>query len=155
MRILFLCTGNYYRSRFAELQFNALASAAGIAARASSGGLSKRLSDLGNVGPISPHVVRSLKQNGTLKPEAPEQVRALSRMPRMVTGRDFVLSDRIIAVCRREHEPMIQALFPEEAARMEYWEVDDSDELDPELALATLANHVRSLVDELVRPRQA
>ena len=38
-RLLFLCTGNYYRSRFAELLFNALAREAGLSWIASSRGI--------------------------------------------------------------------------------------------------------------------
>src|SRR6185369_2827587 len=38
-RVLFLCSGNYYRSRFAELFFNHLPAAEGLSYRADSAGL--------------------------------------------------------------------------------------------------------------------
>src|SRR5207237_6225035 len=59
--VLFLCTGNYYRSRFAEHYFNALAAAAGLAWRAVSRGL--RLNP-NNPGPISRQTVRWLGERG-------------------------------------------------------------------------------------------
>src|SRR5260370_39303693 len=37
--VLFLCTGNYYRSRFAEVLFNSVAAKMGLPWRASSRGL--------------------------------------------------------------------------------------------------------------------
>jgi protein-tyrosine phosphatase len=37
--VLFLCTGNYYRSRFAEVLFNSVAGTMGLPWRASSRGL--------------------------------------------------------------------------------------------------------------------
>ena len=37
--VLFLCTGNYYRSRFAEVLFNSVAGKMGLPWRASSRGL--------------------------------------------------------------------------------------------------------------------
>ena len=37
--VLFLCTGNYYRSRFAEAVFNSVAARMGLSWRASSRGL--------------------------------------------------------------------------------------------------------------------
>jgi protein-tyrosine phosphatase len=37
--VLFLCTGNYYHSRFAEILFNSVASRMGLPWRASSRGL--------------------------------------------------------------------------------------------------------------------
>jgi protein-tyrosine phosphatase len=38
--VLFLCTANYYRSRFAEFYFNSIAAAAGLPWQAESRGLS-------------------------------------------------------------------------------------------------------------------
>ena len=40
-RVLFLCTGNYYRSRFAEILFNQLAPTRGLNWRADSRGLAR------------------------------------------------------------------------------------------------------------------
>ena len=42
-RVLFVCTGNYYRSRFAEAVFNHLAAARGLPWRAVSRGLAVHL----------------------------------------------------------------------------------------------------------------
>src|SRR4051812_12382323 len=52
--VLFLCTGNYYRSRFAEVVFNTLAGRAGLPWRAESRGLALELG-VNNVGPLSAH----------------------------------------------------------------------------------------------------
>ena len=52
--VLFLCSGNYYRSRFAELVFNHLAKCAGLDWRATSRALVLELGAC-NVGPISDH----------------------------------------------------------------------------------------------------
>ena len=57
-RILFLCTGNYYRSRFAEIFFNWHAEQRVLAWRAESRGLAL---DASNVGPISRHTLAYLK----------------------------------------------------------------------------------------------
>ena len=51
--VLFLCTGNYYRSRFAEVLFNHLARERGSCWRAESLGLDLAIG-VNNVGPISP-----------------------------------------------------------------------------------------------------
>ena len=50
--LLFVCTGNYYRSRFAEHLFNALAAQAGLPWRAESRGLAIEFG-AHNVGPMS------------------------------------------------------------------------------------------------------
>jgi protein-tyrosine phosphatase len=51
--ILFLCTGNYYRSRFAEQYFNHLARQVSLPWLAVSRGLATERG-VNNVGPISP-----------------------------------------------------------------------------------------------------
>ena len=58
-KLLFLCTGNYYRSRFAELLFNAMAAKHIVPWQAFSRGLAL---DKGahNIGPISPFAIDAL-----------------------------------------------------------------------------------------------
>src|SRR4051812_49894075 len=50
--VLFLCTGNYYRSRFAEALFNSVAGKMGLPWRASSRGLALERG-VNNVGPMA------------------------------------------------------------------------------------------------------
>src|SRR4051812_42350534 len=60
---LFLCTGNYYRSRFAEELFNRHTTVSGLGWRA----LSRALAidrGIGNVGPVSGHTVDGLAARG-------------------------------------------------------------------------------------------
>ena len=64
--VLFLCSGNYYRSRFAETLFNWLAIQHGLDWWAKSGGL--RLYPA-NIGPISHYAVSGLRHRGIPIPE--------------------------------------------------------------------------------------
>lgn len=61
--VLFLYTGNYYRSRFAELLFNHRSSQSDLGWEATSRALAL---DLGgqNIGPISPATLQALAQRG-------------------------------------------------------------------------------------------
>jgi protein-tyrosine phosphatase len=49
--VLFLCTGNYYRSRYAEVLFNSVAGKMSLAWKASSRGLALERG-VNNVGPM-------------------------------------------------------------------------------------------------------
>jgi hypothetical protein len=59
--VLFLCTGNYYRSRFAEELFNHHAKRDGLDCIAQSRGLALERG-VHNVGPISPFALHALKE---------------------------------------------------------------------------------------------
>ena len=59
-RVLFLCTGNYYRSRYAEELFNHLAKWQALDWQAASRGLAERGSPE-NVGPMSPYALQALR----------------------------------------------------------------------------------------------
>jgi hypothetical protein len=58
--VLFLCTGNYYRSRLAEELFNHRAERLGLDWRATSRALAIERGAEENVGPISDHAIRAL-----------------------------------------------------------------------------------------------
>ncbi len=78
--ILFLCTGNYYRSRFAEILFNRLAKSRGLSWKAESRGLALDLAT-DNVGPISQFAL----QGGISRPTVPTDTpcRSLKRNSRL------------------------------------------------------------------------
>ncbi len=57
---LFLCTGNYYRSRFAEVLFNFVADSMGLAWRATSRRLALERG-VNNVGPMAVEAVKALR----------------------------------------------------------------------------------------------
>ena len=61
--VLFLCTGNYYRSRFAEILFNSVAGKMGLAWQASSRGLALERG-INNVGPMAVSAVQALEARG-------------------------------------------------------------------------------------------
>ena len=140
-RVLFLCSGNYYRSRFAELLFNHLAAAKGIAYRADSAGL-WRDCHTHNPGPLSPHTIAALKEREIPLP-------ASLRVPRDVTKADLVDADIVIAVKESEHRPLVTERFPELLDRIEFWHVDDVGDAPPSVALPALERHVRELVQRL------
>jgi protein-tyrosine phosphatase len=141
-RILFLCTGNYYRSRFAEVVFNHLAEKSGIAWRADSCGLRVQPDGVNNVGPLSRFAEGGLELRG-LSEKRPY------RFPRQVCESDFASADLIIAVKEAEHRPLMEELFPAHTGRVEFWNIHDLDAGHPIDALNELENRIASLVARL------
>src|SRR6266567_161348 len=66
--VLFLCTGNYYRSRFAEVLFNSVAGKMGLAWQASSRGLALERG-VNNVGPMAVSAVKAPEALGLIEQE--------------------------------------------------------------------------------------
>src|SRR5437868_616021 len=137
--VLFLCSGNYYRIRFAETLFNWLAPQQVLDWRAESRGF--RLLPQ-NVGPISVHAIRGLKARGVPVPQP-------HRFPLVADEEDFEIFDRVIAVKEAEHRPMMAARFPAWAERIEYWHIHDIDFAEPDQALTELEKQVRQLIESL------
>jgi protein-tyrosine phosphatase len=143
-RILFLCTGNYYRSRYAEELFNHRAKLAGLKWRAFSRGLAEQTSP-DNVGPMSRFALEALGA----KAIAPE---GSQRLPQPCMAIDFDGAELIIALKDAEHRPMVERRFPQVAGKVYYWHVDDIDFAAPKDALALIDRHVQDLIAELERP---
>ncbi len=140
-QVLFLCSANFYRSRFAEHLFNWLAAESDLDWRADSRGL--MVGHWGNIGPIARATVEALQQRGVA-------VDGEHRLPRSLTDDDLERSDLVVAVKEAEHRPLLQELFPEWAESVEYWHIDDLDCAKPAEALPALELKVRALVDRLL-----
>jgi protein-tyrosine-phosphatase len=103
--VLFLCTGNYYRSRVAEALFNSVADRMGLPWRASSRGLALERG-VNNVGPMAASAVKALEAMGVRAGDA------ITRMPAQVTTDDLEGAALIVALKHAEHLPLLQERFP-------------------------------------------
>jgi protein-tyrosine phosphatase len=142
---MFLCTGNYYRSRFAENLFNAIALKRELNCSAQSRGLAENIDELRNPGPMSVGAISGLKEREVPLP-------AELRFPMEVTAVDFRHSDRIIVLDESEHRPMLLRRFPEyeNSKKVEYWDVPDLDRCPVDTALYHIENNVYRLVERLL-----
>src|SRR4051794_27940469 len=120
--MLFLCTSNYYRSRFAEVLFNSVAGKIGLPWQASSRGLALERG-VHNVGPMAASAVGALEALGVRAGDA------LTRMPAQVTTDDLEGAALIVALKHAEHLPLLQERFPAWAEKVEFWQVDDAPEV--------------------------
>jgi len=141
--VLFLCSGNYYRSRFAELLFNHLATESALAYRADSAGLWPNCREH-NLGPISAHTVAALSRRGVSLPRS-------HRIPRDVTEADIRDAALTIALKEAEHRPLVVDRFPTLLARVEFWHVHDVEDAPPSEAIPLIDANVRELIARLPR----
>ena len=137
--VLFLCTGNYYRSRFAEILFNWLANRVNLPWQATSRGLAL---DSRNLGYMSDYTVNRLSHL-----QIP--IHGYQRYPQDLTVADLNSANQIIAVKETEHRPLMISRFPEWTNQVEFWEVHDIDCARPEEALPQLELKVRGLLERL------
>ncbi len=140
-KLLFLCTGNYYRSRFAELLFNHLAAKSGLDWRAESRGVATELLNL-TFGPISTNTVEALRVRGV-------QFAAPHRYPLQLKDAELAAADLVIALDEDEHLPYMQARFPSWARRVTYWHVGDLHVQPASMAIPQIEREVTRLVARL------
>jgi translation initiation factor 1 len=138
-QVLFLCTGNYFRSRYAEIYFNSVAKQMGLPWIASSRALGLAEHGSRNSGPIARATVKALEEKGI------RDATATTRMPIQVTIEDLQNAERVVALKHDEHRPMLQDKHPEHVGKVEFWYVDDNM-----LALQLIDKEVLAFVTRLL-----
>ena len=138
--VLFLCSANYYRSRFAEHFFNWHAESTRLRWRAKSKGLA--VGRYGNIGPISRYTIERLNEFGI-------PINGNSRFPQQVTEQHLSDASLVIALKEAEHREMLEESFTDWADHVEYWHINDLDCAEPEEALPVLENEVLALLERL------
>lgn len=139
-KVLFVCTGNYYRSRFAEILFNHLAEKEKLAWKAVSCGT--EVYKYQNEGPLSVHTRQALEELQIPYPNP-------CRYPVQVGEWHLEEADVIIALKRIEHQPPLSRDFPEYEKKAMYWDIHDLDVYEPAEALGLIRSRVEELIKEL------
>ncbi len=137
--VLFLCTGNYYRSRFAEHYFNEQARLRNMDWQASSRGLQPSQDNLGF---MSRDALDRLRVLGIDPPEP-------MRLPKDLQEGELRAATVTIAVNEIEHRPLMEARFPEWTERVRYWRIFDVDVTAADTGLAAIEEAVQALLTEL------
>ena len=143
--VVFICTGNFYRSRFSEYLFNALAKERGLFWRATSRGLRTWIVDK-HEGPISEFAAYRLTALDVPFDRA--------RFPIQLSELDLEDADLVVALKKDEHHEIMVEQFPAWADRITYWNVDDLDYATADEALPLCEACVKSLVDRLVAEQE-
>jgi protein-tyrosine phosphatase len=139
-KILFICTGNFYRSRFAEALVNFYAPQKAPKWSAFSRGLAIWMAE----GKISPFT-----RDALAKRNIPESFCGDQRIS--LKEQDLQEADRIIAMDKEEHYTMMMEQFPEWADRIEYWTYRDIQWSSPDGVILQIENAVSVLLDELAK----
>ena len=140
-QVLFVCTGNHYRSRFAAALFNQKVRDAHLPWRAISRGLNLMPSQLG----ISSLARRELIKRGV-------SAELCKGEPKALTEEDLENSDCIVLMNESEHRPMLEKQFPMyDDHKIHYWHIGDTGKVNPLKACQEMTQDVEELVRTLGR----
>ena len=137
IKVNFVCSGNYYRSRLAEAYFNYISDLLRLNYVADSHGLAIHFADelAEEHGEISPFSREKLEEIGV-----PEQYYMRDR--KSLTSDAIDNSDINIALDRKEHTPMLKEQFPERESSFCYLDIKDVFDWEPERTISETINQV-------------
>jgi len=142
MKVLFLCTGNYYRSRLAEEFLRAMARGKALDIICDSAALGIVPNPI-NVGPIRRELRDFMKQRNIYSSSA-------ERFPRKCTAGDIESSDIVIGMNEPEHRHMVEKQFPGCLAdKVRYWDVPDMEEDPGFIGPGLIEKNVEKLLKEI------
>jgi protein-tyrosine phosphatase len=136
--VLFLCTGNYYRSRLAEELFNHHSLRAGLSWVAISRALAIECGR-NYVGTLSPFALKALEKRALVAKDG-------KRFPQQCAVVDLESADLIVALNDSEHRPLIRERFSDWEDRVAYWQVGDINVTQPDVALSSIETEIAALV---------
>lgn len=138
--ILFVCTDNIFRSRFAEAVFNHHAQTRELGWCAFSRGLNPDVTDFDGLSQHSQTAMesRGIELHHTASNKAP------------LTEEDLEMAHIIIAMSEDEHQPMVARNFPKWLDQFNFWQIEDQELCDPAEALALIEKETEALIADLV-----
>ncbi|MDB2481529.1 hypothetical protein N9W84_00015 [bacterium] len=150
MKVCFVCTGNYYRSRFAEAVFNHLAEECDVGHVAESRGFQISAADevAKKYGELSPYTRDRMD-------ELDIEERHTSSERQMIKKEDLKLFDLFIILDRSEHFSMVKEFVGEDeemidsAKNFKYWGVKDVFDWKPSETLSAIFANVNKLFNEI------
>ena len=137
--ILFVCTANIFRSRFAEEVFNFLAAEERIPAKAFSAGLKVGAYHVRKI--HRPAVEQLDKFN--IKPKRPNELSV------HIDEEELTKYDQLICMDEAEHKPMVLSNSKLKEFNFEYWDIIDEPKVQSDVSLPICYSKVNELVDGL------
>jgi protein-tyrosine phosphatase len=150
MKVCFVCTGNYYRSRFAEATFNFMAKECGEKYVAESRGLNISAADkvAADYGELSPYTKNKMEEL-----DIPISFTSSKRQP--ISKQDLKDFDIIVVMDRSEHFSMVKSFVGEDedmilsAKNFKYWAIKDVFDWKPEETLGAILANVNKFFNEI------
>ena len=143
-KLLFVCSGNYYRSRFAEAYFNYLSEMFNLNTTSESRGLAIHFAD------------ELAEEHGEISTDTLERCNDLGIPNRYweknresLELKDFNNFDEIICLDIEEHAPMIKEQFPDKIYSVNYFKVKDVFDWSPNKTLDTIAELILTMVSAI------
>jgi len=147
-RVLFLCTGNYYRSRLAEALFNFYSQEKKLHWKALSHAINiDALTPTQKASGVSEIVLKGLENLGIPLSFANE-------VPTPLTQNDLETNPIVVALSRQEHQPVLEKQFPTQKSKIQYWDIGDSKVLESTQTIPMIQTHVQKLIESLEKHKE-